>query len=114
VPDAPFGLVTTTLYVPAEPIEAVVMKIVELLLKPDITAEDVPIFTVAPLANPQPVTVTVVPPFVGPEDGVIELIAIVYVYLFVNVELIPSGFITTTSYIADTRDVVVKYAASDF
>ena len=64
-------MVTTTLLAPAVPMGVVAVREVE--LTKELAAVVPPIFTDAPLINPVPVIVILVPPANGPLDGVTEV-----------------------------------------
>src|SRR2546430_866170 len=73
VPDCASGFVTLTVTVPAACTGAVAVRLV-LLLNVTPMPFDVSNFTVAPLTKFAPLIATIVPPFVGPLDGLSALI----------------------------------------
>jgi hypothetical protein len=97
LPDCVSGLVTVTVTAPAAWAGVVAVIVVAFTTVTPVAAVP-PIVTVAPLTNPVPAIVTLVPPPIGPEFGVIELT----VGGGTNVkqaEQVPdcvSGFVTTT------------------
>src|SRR5208283_1539080 len=95
----PPGVVTVTSTVPAEPAGETAV-----ILVPDTTvtllAPVKPKSTVAPVTNPVPVTVTVVPPATGPAAGEMPVTAGTGSYVNSsagNVALVPPGVVTVTS-----------------
>jgi hypothetical protein len=89
------GFVTVTFTAPAAC--AVVVPVIALALMVATVSADPPKETVAPLWNPLPLTVTDVPPAVGPLFGVTDATAgaATYVKQLEQLPLWPSGFVTT-------------------
>ena len=79
--------VTVTVAVPAACAGETVVIVVGLVTVTEVAACPVPNVTVAPLENPVPVMVTMLPPVASPEVGLIEVIA---------------GAVTLDSYVIDT------------
>lgn len=92
----PYGVVTTTLAVPAEPAGVTAVIEVELTTTTDVAAAPPIVTPVAPV-NPVPVMVTAVPPAASPVAGDIPdtVGGATYVYN-VLAELLPAEVVTTT------------------
>src|SRR5205807_2291967 len=95
----PPGVVTVISTVPADPAGETAVSFVALTNVTEVPAF-APNLTVAPLTNPVPVIVTVVPPAVGPADGLTAVTAGTAALLYLSavpVALVPPGVVTVIS-----------------